>query len=273
MVGNKLLTPEAALAALNTVDKGGTIVKTIGNKQGRAPEQETTRKPRTNNVTKKPGGTEQTLLSQNSQSSAPQMVQRYNVDGLNEPIINRHIFLFPPNQINYTGIGSEWTPIERSGSTPLVDWKGFKLLQVSFQFLIAPDKQGTFEDIQGESVISLDVEDKIAELRRMSTAPYPVTLLGFDSMMSEQVGFPYISGRGVDFVISEMNISSLYRTTDGRINRAQCDITLQELHNDAVPLITFPKLRIPGIKLPPKEKPTAEGEHSRLSDTSEFGDK
>jgi hypothetical protein len=87
-------------------------------------------------------------------------------------------------------------------------------------------------------------------------------------MMSEQVGFPYLSGRGVDFVITEMNISSLYRTTEGKINRAQCDITLQEIHSDAVPLITFPKLKIPRIKLPPKDKPTKETEGVTLDATS-----
>jgi len=267
MIDNKLLTPEAALAALNTVDKGESIItKIVGNKQGRAGGQTTTRKQKTNNVTKKPNGTTQASLA--PKSSVPQMVQYYNVDGLNEPVDNKYPFLFPPSQINYTGIGSEWMPVERSGSTPLVDWKGFKLLQVSFQFLIAPDKQGTFEDIQGESVISLDVEDQIAKLRKMAAAPYPVTLLGFDSMMSEQVGFPYLSGRGVDFVITEMNISSLYRTTEGKINRAQCDITLQEIHNDAVPLITFPKLKIPGVKLPPKDKPTKENEGPTLDSTS-----
>ena len=274
MVDNQLLTPEAAAAALNTINKGGNIIpKTIGNRQGRAPNQTgQSRKPKNRNVTR-PVGRNETLLTPAGAISKPMMVQYYNVDGLAEPVDNHFEFMFPPNQINYTGIGSEWVPVERSGAAPLVDWKGFKLLQVSFQFLIAPDRQGTFEEVTGESLISLDVEEDIAKLRKMSVAPYPVTLLGFDSMMSEQIGFPYISGRGVDFVITELNITSLYRTIDGRINRAQCDITLQELQSDAIPLITFPKLKIPGVKLPPKAKATKENDNPLLSDTSEFGNK
>jgi hypothetical protein len=277
LVANKALSLEVAI---DTVTKGTNNTSIIqqfvgGTSKPSAVSQTKRRKKNVSTTTGKkttgPGGISPLFNNPSrTATSRPQMVQNYNEEILNTPISNRYVFLFPPNQINYTGIGSEWTDIERSGQTPLIDWKGYKLLQVSFQFLIAPDGNGTFEGITGESFITLDVEDEIATLRRMAVTPYPVTLLGFDALMSEQIGYPYIPGRGVEFVISELNITSLYRTTEGKINRAQCDITLREIHANASPLITFPRLRIPGIKLPPKDKLPEDGGNTLLSQTSNY---
>ena len=176
-------------------------------------------------------------------SDKPQMVQQYRLPDSVQPITRRFEFQFKPNQISYSGIGSEWTEIPRSGNVPIVDWKSYKLLQVTFQFLVAPDDDGNLDRRLDEKVITHSIDDKIRTLRQMATAPYPVYLLGFDEIMSEQMRFPFDGGRGVEFVIADFSVSSLLRTSEGKINRAQCDITLREIPIESVRLIDFPKIK------------------------------
>jgi hypothetical protein len=182
-----------------------------------------------------------------SSGSQPQMVQQYRVEGTGAPVTNRHIFQFKPNQVSYSGMGSEWTEIPRTGNVPLVDWKSYKLLQVTFQFLVAPDDNGSLDDTTDGKKITLSIDDKIRILRKMAVTPYPVYLLGFDEILAQQMRFPFNAGRGVEFVIAEFNVTSLMRTDSGEINRAQCDITLREIPIDSVKLIDFPKISFQGI--------------------------
>lgn len=186
--------------------------------------------------------------------SLPQMVQQYKDPRSFEPKTFRHIFRLKPNQIQYSNIGSDWTEVERAGNIPLVDWKGYKLLSVSFQFIVAPDGVGSFDDRTDTRAITEPVDGELENLRRMATSPYPVVLLGFDEILTNQMRFPYEPGRGVEFVITEFNISSLYRTAYGEINRAQCDITLREVPVESVMLIDFPKPKSPPPKKPNGDK-------------------
>lgn len=202
--------------------------------------------------------------------SLPQIVQQYRTAPNNTPITRRHIFKFPPNQIQYGNIGSEWVDIERAGNIPLVDWKQYKLLQVSFSFLLAYDDDGRFTTIQNRPEITFSIDDQIRNLREIASAPYPVYLLGFDDMMKNQVRFPFTGGRGVEFVVTDFSISSLYRTTEGSINRAQCDITLREIPIETVSLIDFPLLRFPGDKPKPDEELKEENSEPRYSETSNY---
>lgn len=265
LIKNNLLSVEAAVAAVEAPGFASTSTNvTVGGKK-QAPETKVTKPktftvPTSGQIFSRPGGLDE--------SSIPQMVQYYTVDGNNEGVPNRHEFKFTPNQISYSGIGSEWNNIPRSGSTPLIDWSGFKVMEVSFQFLLAPDKSGSFDEVGSDSSISFDVEEQIRNLRKMAVAPYPVILLGFDSLLSEQVGFPYIDGRGVEFVIGDLSISSLYRTSDGKINRAQCSITLREIPTDSIPLVSFPLLKFPGAKRIPSTKNASEGDNPLLQNSS-----
>jgi hypothetical protein len=189
-----------------------------------------------------------------SSGSQPQMVQQYRIEGTGAPVTNRHIFQFKPNQVSYSGMGSEWTEIPRTGNVPLVDWKSYKLLQVTFQFLVAPDDNGSLDDTTDGKKITLSIDDKIRILRKMAVTPYPVYLLGFDEILAQQMRFPFNAGRGVEFVIGEFNVTSLMRTDSGEINRAQCDITLREIPIDSVKLIDFPKISFQGIAAEKKAK-------------------
>lgn len=190
--------------------------------------------------------------------SFPQIVQQYKDPITFAPKTFRHIFKLKPNQIQYSNMGSDWTEVERSGNLPLVDWKGYKLLSVSFQFLVAPDGIGSFDDRTDTRAITESVDPELNNLRRMATSPYPVVLLGFDEILTHQLRFPFENGRGVEFVITEFNISSMYRTAYGEINRAQCDITLREVPIESIMLLDFPKPKSPPPKKPKKDK-TEEG--------------
>jgi hypothetical protein len=178
---------------------------------------------------------------------APQMVQYYRqgTSPLQQP--DRHIFSPKPNEINYQNLGSEWTEIERVGRIPLVDWKNFRLMKISFQFLVIPDttyRMGAYGE-SADDGITLSIDSKLDILRNMATRPYPVILFGFDELLTNSSQFSNSAGSGVQFVIQDFSISSMMRTTTGAINRATCDITLQEVPIEYINLITMPKL-VPG---------------------------
>ena len=178
---------------------------------------------------------------------SPQMVQYYRqgTSQLQEP--DRHIFSPKPNQINYQNIGSEWTEIERVGRIPLVDWKNFRLMKISFQFIVIPDatyRLGAY-GATADDGITLSIDDKLDTLRNMATRPYPVVLFGFDELLTNSSQFSNSAGSGVQFVINDFSISSMMRTPTGAVNRATCDITLQEVPIEYINLISMPKL-VPG---------------------------
>jgi hypothetical protein len=199
----------------------------------------------------------------------PQMVQYYKSAGsqITEP--DRHLFIPKPNQINYQNLGSEWTEIDRAGRIPLVDWKNFRLMKVSFQFIVIPDETyrlGAFGSTADDGV-TLSIDDKLEKLRNMAARPYPVILYGFDDLLTNTSEFVSSGGSGVQFVINDLTISSLMRTSNGAINRATCDITLQEVPIELINLISLPKL-VPGQIIPPNkiDNPIITGDRAKFTD-------
>ena len=203
-----------------------------------------------------------------------QMVQMYSLPEDIVPRTARHIFNISPGQISYSNLGSDWQEIERVGQIGLVDWKSYKLMKISFQFLIIPDKSetydraGGFSDDATNTRITVGVDRQIRNLRAMATRPFPVVLYGFDDMMTNQLRFPSDQGRGVEFVVGDLNISSIYRTESGEINRATCDITLQELPLEAIRIIEMPKLIPQKLRKKPKEEEQEFGARRLLTDDS-----
>jgi hypothetical protein len=182
----------------------------------------------------------------------PQMVQYYKSGDSQLQTTARHYFLPKPNQINYQNLGSEWTEIERVGRIPLVDWKNYRLMKVSFQFLVIPEntyRTGAFGETADDG-ITISIDEKLENLRNMAARPYPVILYGFDDLLINANPFSMSTGAGVQFVINELTVSSLIRTATGSINRATCDITLQEVPIEYINIISLPKL-VPGQIIPP----------------------
>lgn len=186
----------------------------------------------------------------------PQMVQYFSNDGLNPEPPRRFTFFLRPSNVNYTNIGSEWTEIERSGKIPIVDWKNFKLMKISFQFVVGNPLR-----------LTTSVDSELKTLRQMATSPYPVVIYGFDEMFNNDLRFPFSDTQTVEFAIAEMSISSVYRTPDNKINRATVDITLQELPIETVSVIEMPKLKFKDtVERPPTITPPAYGKRRTISE-------
>lgn len=145
----------------------------------------------------------------------------------------RYTFTHAPNEIQYSGIGSDWTTVDRAGGFPFIDWKSFKLLQVSFSFVIAEQFDG----------IEVGIDERIKNLRAMAQAPYPVRLYNFDKMLTEEQRYDAIKqGRLIQFAITDISITGQQRNKDQQLTRAQASMTLQELPPDKTPLIQMPRL-------------------------------
>jgi hypothetical protein len=182
------------------------------------------------------------------EGNEPQMVQYYSFSTSSQPEVARHFFKPKPNELSYDNLGSEWTEIERAGRVPLLDWKNFRLMKVSFSFLVLPDdtyRTGAFGETADDG-ITLTIDDKLEQLRNMASRPFPVTLFGFDGLISNPNPYSFSEGSGVQFIISDLRISSMIRTPSGRINRATCEISLQELPIEYSQIITMPKLPLIG---------------------------
>ena len=160
-------------------------------------------------------------------------------DGTTKYIIEQYPFDFSPNDINYSNLAGEWQSIERSGSFPIIDWKSFKLLQISFSFLIANKTQGQLTADGLDSPVTQQIE----KLQRMAQKPYPVVFYGFDTLLTNQ--FRYDSSgkpRGIQFVIQDLSIASQRRNERMEITRAQATITLQEIPVETTNIIGMPRL-------------------------------
>ena len=177
----------------------------------------------------------------------------------------RFQFPFVPREVNYSGLGAQWTEIERTGSFPIVDWQSFQLLKISFNFDIV---DRTLENQTGFGLF-WSCEDQIRTLREMAQAPYPVTFLNMDQFMSEEIRYPlFTRGRGIEFVISEFTVTAVQRTpaqaasisgqlTPNQISRATASMTLQEIPIETVDIVQMPPIR-PCVKLQKKcDKPPA----------------
>ena len=193
-----------------------------------------------------------------SVTGQPELVQTYAVStdgvwGTAEP--RSFVFPFVPKEVTYSGIGTQWTEIPRSGNYPIVDWTGFNLLKISFNFDIV---NMDYEGKQGFG-LNYSCEGQITKLREMAQTPYPVTFLNMDKFMTNEVRWPLLtSGRGVEFVINEFSVTAVQRTGGGilkdgsdanQISRATCSMTLQE-----IPIETLDIVQMPPIKPCPKKK-------------------
>jgi len=194
-------------------------------------------------------------VRQASFTDRPELVQTYEVfakDGSSIGDTKPRSFVFPfaPREVNYTGIGTRWTEIERTGNFPIVDWQGFQLLKISFNFDLA-DRQ--YEGSTGFGYLH-SCEDDIEKLRQMAQTPYPVTFLNMDRFMENEVRWPPITGgRGIEFVIAEFTVTSVQRTPSGsvraqgtkanQISRATCSMTLQEIPIENVNIVQMPPIK------------------------------
>ena len=186
----------------------------------------------------------------------PELVQVYDYVNpeTGETVIGeprRFEFPFVPNQVNYSGLGAQWTEIERTGNFPIVDWTSFQLLKISFNFDIVDRK------LENKTGFGLywSCEDQIRTLREMAQSPYPVTFLNMDQFMSDEIRYPlFTRGRGIEFVIAEFSVTAVQRTPSkspllsrtiipNQISRATCSMTLQEIPIEAIDIVQMPPIK------------------------------
>lgn len=206
-------------------------------------------------VSKSSGGSEGEGGTYSYSLDQPQIVQYYRTpDGSTAPRPARFNFDYRPNNVSYSNIGSEWTEIPRVNNTPFIDFKSFKLMKITFEFLVGDNNN-----------IFTSCDDKLRELRMIAMRPEPVIFLGFDAMFTEQLTYPtWSGGSGIVFAIVDMSITSVQRaragsgpdpnsssqTPTGEINRATVSMTIQELPLETPTLTVLPKLS--PVKLTPK---------------------
>lgn len=194
------------------------------------------------------------LRSQNIRFNArqPVMYQVYpkSFDASGETptnVIEQYPFDFAPSEISYSGFGGEWVTIDRSGGFPFVDWKSFKLLQISFSFLIANNTSPGSSSGRGASTgegLDTPVTEQISKLQKMAQTPFPVMFYGLDKLLTNQFRYDESgNARGIQFVIQDLSINAQRRNSDMDITRAQAQITLQEIPIEKQQIIGMPVLR------------------------------
>ena len=166
--------------------------------------------------------------------------------------VDPYIFKIAPNEVNYNNFGAEWVETARNGSFPYVDWKSFKLLSISFSFLIANRNGPNTAD-----GLDISVMNDIQQLQRMSQAPYPVMFYGFDDLFQQQLRYDAGSTkpRGIQFVIKDLQINAIRRDANMQITRAQASISLQEIPIETTALIGMPRLKHKDTPPPPPPPP------------------
>lgn len=201
-----------------------------------------------------------TAVSSAPSTEAAKMTQIYtNKNGQSASAY--HKFRYRPNNVTYNNIGAEWTEIDRVNNTPLVDFRNFKLMKVSFDFVVGDN-----------NLLSSDCDTELRNLREMASRPYPVALTGLDNMFAEQLTFPASDKqKQMVFVIADMTITSAQRSngTDtksplGKINRATVSITLQEIPLSGIQLIVMPKLTPDSITPRIPDKTTSDNTNAFL---------
>lgn len=173
-------------------------------------------------------------------------------------IINQYVFDVAPNEISYSGLGGEWVSIERTGGFPFIDWKNFKLLQVSFNFAIA-NKNGPLT----ADGLEIPITSQINQLQRMAQTPFPVMFYGFDTLLTNQFRYDEQGNpRGIQFIIQDLTINAVRRNANMEITRAQASITLQEIPIERQSLIGMPRL---------KHSPQAPREETATTPEEQYG--
>lgn len=173
-----------------------------------------------------------------------EMVQYYRAPNGDYSLTpDRFVFRYYPNNVSYTDIGSNWTEIERVNNTPFVDFRNFKLMKISFEFVVGDNTN-----------LMTSCDDELKLLRQMATRPESVIFLGMDKMFTEQLIYPsWTGGSGVEFAVVDLQITSVQRVQQppdgnsqssprGEIARATCNMTIQELPLEGPNLIVMPRI-------------------------------
>ena len=187
----------------------------------------------------------------------PKMIQRMSTGKAGvKTVIDTYTFNLRPNNVSYSNIGITWTEVDRVNNFPLVDYRNYKLMKISFEFVVEFQEQGI-------SSLYESCEERLRQVQRMANRPELVVFSNFDSLFGEAVFSETSTSTYREWAIAEMSINSIQRTpsgvntSQGSISRATVSMTIQEVRLTPDQVIFMPKLR----KTPGKPNiPTPENE-------------
>lgn len=164
--------------------------------------------------------------------------------GKGDATIYDFYFPYTPQSIDYSDMSDEVAEISRAGTTPIVTFRGHRLMKVSMEFLVAIPYDG----------LILDIEESLKILRVFSTnSQRSVIFYHLDQMLTEGYNYrkgPY--GRPPAFNITEMSINARQRNANGKITQAIVRLSLVENRNPNIVVTKVPPFkkrrprRIPG---------------------------
>ena len=164
-----------------------------------------------------------------------------------------YYFDYAPNNVSYQGLGAQWVEIPRAGDLPIVEFASWSLMKVSMDFLIANTATSSDGYKHPDGLVT-GIHEKIEALRRMAQRPYPVSIFGMDQLLRLSMRRAEMIGKPLEFVISDINISSMRRTIekgDKEITTAQVKMTLQEIPIEDIKSVRFSKPNIVVPFIPP----------------------
>ena len=194
----------------------------------------------------------------------PHMLQRfpanytyagYTLQTLTPRVHEDDVFYFDyaPNNISYQGLGAQWVEIPRAGDLPIVEFSSWSLMKVSMDFLIANTTTSSLGYKHPDGLVT-GIYEKIEALRRMAQRPYPVSVFGMDQLLRLSMRRAEMIGKPLEFVISDINISSMRRTIETgnkEMTTAQIKMTLQEMPIEHIKSVRFGKPNIVVPLVPP----------------------
>jgi hypothetical protein len=162
-------------------------------------------------------------------------------------VLDTYTFNLRPNNVSYSNIGITWTEVDRVNNFPLVDYRNYKLMKISFEFVVESQEQGI-------SSLYESCEERLRQVQRMANRPELVVFSNFDSLFGEAVFNETSTSTYREWAIAEMSINSIQRTpsgadsSQGSISRATVSMTIQEVRLTPDQVIFMPKLRkTPGV--------------------------
>lgn len=156
-----------------------------------------------------------------------------------EDEILKFVFPFTPISVTYSDLSPEYSEVERPGNQPFVELKSFRLMKVSFTFLLAVPFDG----------VEQSVDDDIVLLRRMANSRNPVAIINMDRALTRAMNVRRLeNNRNLNrffFRVADLSVEAIRRNERNKVTVAQVSITLQEVANPRVSTIAFPQITYP----------------------------
>lgn len=190
-------------------------------------------------------------------SRSPGIIQTW-IDEDGKTYTEEFLFRYIPQNIKYDGLASEWVEIPRVENVPFVDWAKWQLMKVSMSFILAQDRVENGGQVVPDGM-STSVDAQIQKLRAMAQRKVPISFSNMDELLTVQLRRGAEIGRGIEFVINDLNITATRRTTDfnsstpqipSSISIAQVEMTFTEVPVERVSLVYLPPLDAPALPVP-----------------------